>query len=31
MGDSLSRTFARYVSSLDFDVLPAKVVDKSKA
>ena len=31
MGDSLSRTFARYLSSLDFDALPAKVVDKIKA
>ena len=31
MGDSLSRTFARYLSSLDFDALPAEVVDKIKA
>ena len=31
MGESLSRTFARYVSSLDFDALPAEVVDKIKA
>lgn len=31
MGDSLSRTLARYVASLDFETLPAEVVDKIKA
>ena len=31
MVDSLSRTFARYVSSLSFESLPPKVVDKIKA
>jgi 2-methylcitrate dehydratase PrpD len=31
MGDSLSQTFARYLSSMKFDALPAEVVDKIKA
>lgn len=31
MGDSLSRSLARYLSSLDYDALPAEVVDKIKA
>ena len=31
MADSLSRTFAQYVSSLDFESLPPQVVDKVKA
>ena len=31
MGESLSRTLARFASSLEFDALPAQVVDKIKA
>ena len=31
MPDSLSRTFARYVSYLNYDALPTQVVDKIKA
>ena len=31
MPDSLSRTFARYVSYLHYDALPPQVVDKIKA
>ena len=31
MDESLSRTFARYVSSLDYEALPPAVVDKIKA
>ena len=31
MADSLSRTLARYVASLEFEALPPEVVDKIKA
>ena len=31
MGESLSRSLARFASSLEFDALPAEVVDKIKA
>ena len=30
MADSLSRTFARYVASLEYQALPPQVVDKIK-
>ena len=31
MGESLSRTFSRYLANLEFEALPDSVVDKVKA